>query len=203
MLKPAISKRLAELDVISQIVINMPSTDPDTYKRLMGVKLSKKLIPNLKAAADFGLPLTICVNGVNTSKERTQDILTQMAKTSGRPITAITNFTHSRAGAIDSTENVASETWHGPLRGCRRVAEDITVTVEGQVILCCEDFHQEHVLGDLKTQSLSEILEGEHAHGYRRQIFGLDEADDDLICRNCAELWRPLETSALPETRLL
>ncbi len=202
-LSPEISDGLANIGNVDRIVINCPSTDPVEYKRLMGVKMPRDLVANLKHAIDVGLPIQICVNGLTESTERSDAIVAALAEDANRKPNAFTNYTHNRAGAIQGTENLDDPIWTGELRGCRRAVEDVTVNVDGQVFLCCEDFHQNHILGDLRTQTLDEILNSERAVRYRRTIFGLDPAPADFICRKCAECWLPQTDTHLPKTKLL
>ena len=173
------------------------------YRRLMGVKMPRDLIDNLKYAVHVGLPVRICINGLTANAERSQTILEQLSDADQAAPAAFQNYTHNRAGAISGAEIIPQTIWSGPLRGCRRAVEDVTVNVDGKLMLCCEDFHQAHILGDLRTQTLEEILTGETAITYRRRIFGLDAAPGNFICRNCAEAWHGLPEEPLPRTNLL
>ena len=202
-LTPKITDKLAEIGNVDRTVVNCPSTDALEYKRLMGVKIPRNLVANLKHAIDMGMPLQICVNGLTETAERTDAIIAALSEHAEHQPRAFTNYTHNRAGAIQGEENLDDPIWTGELKGCRRAVEDITVNVDGQVLLCCEDFHQDHILGDLRTQSLDEILHSERAVSYRRMVFGLDPAPDDFICRKCAECWRPQDNIHLPATKLL
>jgi FkbM family methyltransferase len=208
LLTNAIADQLAKVHArvpFAQIVVNLPSLDAAQYRHLMGVKLSPNLISYLSYAANLGLPLNICVNGITESAERSAALIKQLRQQSHEDAVpqVFANYTHSRAGAARGAEIHADLPSNGKLRGCRRVVEDVTVNIDGKVILCCQDFHQKYVLGDLREQSLSEILNGEVALKWRRQIFGLEVADDDLICHNCAEAWRDQPDDPLPHTKLI
>jgi len=64
-----------------------------------------------------------------------------------------------------------------------------TVLSNGRLVLCCLDYEGEMVLGDLKRQSLREIIESE---GYRR-VAGLHmsfRGDQIKMCKNCTRLYR-------------
>ncbi|MFT5418628.1 MAG: FkbM family methyltransferase [Gammaproteobacteria bacterium] len=208
LLTNAIADHLADVHAqipIAQIVINLPSLDPEHYRHLMGVKLSPNLISYLSYAANLGLPLNICVNGITESAERSAALIKQLREQSheGLAPQVFENYTHSRAGAASGAEIHADLHSNGKLRGCRRVVEDVTVNIDGKIILCCQDFHQKYVLGDLREQSLNEVLNGDVALKWRRQIFGLDVANDDLICHKCAEAWRDKPGDLLPQTQLI
>ena len=92
-----------------------------------------------------------------------------------------------RAGAVDGgakpTEPIRR------LRGCQqsgsRPLEWVHVTPYGECVVCCQDYHNSYVAGDLREESLTEVLSGDRMAKIRRQAYGLEEAADDFICRHC------------------
>ena len=82
------------------------------------------------------------------------------------------------------------------LCGCDNVGsrplQHIHITPRGQCVLCCEDYDEKYVVGDLNTESVQEVLSGPKLALMRRWIYGLDEAPKDFICRGCTfALTRP------------
>jgi pyruvate-formate lyase-activating enzyme len=82
------------------------------------------------------------------------------------------------------------------LCGCDNVGsrplQHIHITPRGQCILCCEDYDEKYVVGDLTRESVQEVLTGPKLALMRRWIYGLDEAPKDFICRGCTfALTRP------------
>lgn len=75
------------------------------------------------------------------------------------------------------------------LCGCDNVGsrplQHIHITPRGQCVLCCEDYDEKYVVGDLNTESVQEVLSGPKLALMRRWIYGLDEAPKDFICRGC------------------
>jgi len=74
-----------------------------------------------------------------------------------------------------------------PRRGswaCRRVFEGVTVTVDGDVIPCCQDVFATVRYGNVGTRSLAEILAGAPATGFRRP-HEEDRADEIPLCAGC------------------
>ena len=59
------------------------------------------------------------------------------------------------------------------------------VTPHGKCVLCCQDYFDQYVIGDLHTESLDEILGGPQMALYRRWLYGMEEAPQDFICRHC------------------
>lgn len=52
----------------------------------------------------------------------------------------------------------------------------------GDVLLCCMDYHQKHIIGNLNTHNYSEIFETEE---YKRVLSGLQDETIDILCRTC------------------
>jgi hypothetical protein len=51
--------------------------------------------------------------------------------------------------------------------------------------LCCEDYNEEYVVGDLAVQSVDDVLSGPALSRLRRLSYGLEQAPDDFMCRRC------------------
>jgi len=75
------------------------------------------------------------------------------------------------------------------LAGCNntgsRPIEHIHINPQGECILCCEDYDEFHTIGDLTKQTIDEVLSGEEMARLRRMVYGVDEAPENFICRNC------------------
>jgi hypothetical protein len=92
-----------------------------------------------------------------------------------------------RAGAVPIGMHPAKS--HKKLCGCEqtgsRPVQWVHVNPLGQCVLCCQDYHDKYVVGDLHEESLDAILSGEKMALLRRWVYGVEEAPDDFICRNC------------------
>ncbi len=92
-----------------------------------------------------------------------------------------------RAGAVEVGLKPAS--LEARLCGCEqtgsRPVEWAHITPRGKCVLCCQDYHEKHVIGDLNEQSLDEILSGPEMARLRRWVYGIDEAPAEFICRGC------------------
>jgi MoaA/NifB/PqqE/SkfB family radical SAM enzyme len=78
---------------------------------------------------------------------------------------------------------------HERLCGCEqtgsRPVQWVHVNPLGQCVLCCQDYHDRYVVGDLHEESLDEILSGPRMSLLRRWVYGMETAPDDFICRQC------------------
>ncbi|HET9227233.1 MAG TPA: SPASM domain-containing protein, partial [Thermoanaerobaculia bacterium] len=62
----------------------------------------------------------------------------------------------------------------------------------GHCLLCCEDYDEKYVVGDLNHESVQDVLTGPKLALMRRWIYGLEDAPQDFICRGCTfALTRP------------
>jgi hypothetical protein len=78
---------------------------------------------------------------------------------------------------------------HPRLRGCENVGsrplQHLHITPHGRCVLCCEDYYERHVIGDLTVSTVAEVLSGPEIARLRRWVYGLEEAPADFMCRKC------------------
>ena len=93
----------------------------------------------------------------------------------------------NRAGAVPIGLHPAER--HQRLCGCEqtgsRPVQWVHVNPMGQCVLCCQDYHDQYVVGDLHEESLDAILSGPRMALLRRWVYGVEPAPDDFICRQC------------------
>lgn len=131
---------------------------------------------------------SILVNGISEDQiRRTNEIREHFQKFGDIDIEAW--ISHSRAGAIEN-ESVTKRinTIRQKFGGCDRIAHNLHISYDGKVFLCCQDYHQKIVLGDLLTDDIKTIMESENAKSLRAEIFGEKPMRKDLICRSCVQL---------------
>jgi MoaA/NifB/PqqE/SkfB family radical SAM enzyme len=70
---------------------------------------------------------------------------------------------------------------------CRhgRDTEWLHILSDGRVTLCCMDYRQSVIVGDLREQSVEEVFNGEPLRRIRDRIRGDAPMDPDFICRRC------------------
>lgn len=75
------------------------------------------------------------------------------------------------------------------LCGCDNVGsrplQHLHINPYGKCLLCCEDYDENYVVGDLAEETLEEVLTGPRFALMRRWVYGMEEAPDDFICRSC------------------
>lgn len=92
-----------------------------------------------------------------------------------------------RAGAVPI--GLHPFTRHQNLCGCEqtgsRPVQWVHINPLGQCVLCCQDYHDRYVVGDLHEEPLDAILSGPRMALLRSWVYGLEAAPDDFICRQC------------------
>jgi len=58
---------------------------------------------------------------------------------------------------------------HAPASACVLPFRDLNIWADGKAVLCCEDWNEEYVVGDLNTQTLDEIWHGPEMSHVRRK----------------------------------
>jgi Iron-sulfur cluster-binding domain len=75
------------------------------------------------------------------------------------------------------------------LAGCdnlgSRPLQHLHITPRGQCVLCCEDYDERYLVGDLTSSTVTEVLEGPELATMRKWVYGIEEAPDDFMCRDC------------------
>jgi len=75
------------------------------------------------------------------------------------------------------------------LAGCDNVGsrplQHLHITPRGQCVLCCEDYDENYVVGDLTTNTIEEVLAGPALATMRKWVYGVEEAPADFMCRDC------------------
>lgn len=90
-----------------------------------------------------------------------------------------------RAGYLQ----IGLSTRNKTLCGCDNVGsrplQHLHINPYGKCLLCCEDYDERYVVGDLSEESLDDVLTGDRFALMRRWVYGLEDSPDDFICRSC------------------
>lgn len=102
-----------------------------------------------------------------------------------------------RAGNLDPNDDALAHTEkHGRI-SCTRAnnVDHFVLLPDGSVVLCCNDFGMQHVLGNLLENSYEEIVHGEEMRNIKRGMV-MDETIP-VLCRKCvyAVEWQDDESS--------
>jgi MoaA/NifB/PqqE/SkfB family radical SAM enzyme len=179
--------RLQQAGRFRYIGINLPTLDPRRYEKLHGTRDLARVLANIDAmrARELARETAIVVLG-NEDEAHRRDVESIRARFGPRGWEVRPFRIRSRpASGTFVPEPPAKKR----LRGCElmgsRPFEHLHVTATGKAVLCCQDYYERLTVGDLKTQTVRDLLGGDVMARMRRWTYGVEEAPEDFLCRRC------------------
>lgn len=92
----------------------------------------------------------------------------------------------NRGGFLaDRMEQLSSQQWRLRTK-CNRPNKQLNVLADGRVVLCCADWREEVVIGNLQHHTISELWHADLLNRYRWELAG-GHTDDLDPCRTCMQ----------------
>ena len=187
-LTPVVVDRLADLGGLKYVSVNLSTLDPERYRRQRKADHLGLVLENLAHLRDHPLAdrMDIAVLGSGDAAHRADHrrIMEYFANTC---FSVRFYEVMNRAGNAPVGNEPADRTRR--LCGCEqtgsRPLQWVHIIASGQCVFCCQDYAGAYIIGDLKRQSLREILSGPEMARLRARAYGLEPAPDDFICHNC------------------
>jgi molybdenum cofactor biosynthesis enzyme MoaA len=186
---------LVEMGGLRFLSINLSTLDRERYRRDRGGDHLGLVLRNLDHARDKPLAdqmdMVVLGTGNDDHKRDFEEISRRFA---GSRFQVKYSEVMDRAGYLQIGHRPASR--ERRLCGCENIGsrplQHLHITPRGKCVLCCEDYDEKYVVGDLTRQSVVEVLTGPGLALMRRWVYGLAEAPRDFICRGCVfSLSRP------------
>ncbi|HEV7764488.1 MAG TPA: radical SAM/SPASM domain-containing protein, partial [Thermoanaerobaculia bacterium] len=171
------------------LCINLSTLDAERYERDRGENHVKVVMRNIDYAKDLHLAdeMRIVVLGSGDDEHR-ENYEAVKARYAGSRFDVQQHLTVDR-GAWHLEVGRKAVQRVGRLAGCEligsRPLQHLHITATGDCILCCQDYDENYVVGNLKTHSVTEVLQGDEMARMRRMAYGVEESPDDFICRSC------------------
>lgn len=186
-LAPDRAARLSAKGRFRYVGINLPTLDPERYERLHGTRDLARVLANIDAlpASALSEESAIVVLGEEDEEHR-RDVgeIRARFEPKGWDVRAFRIRSRPASGTF-----VPEPPAKKKLRGCEQMGsrpfEHLHVTATARAVLCCQDYYEKLTVGDLKTQTVAEILGGEAMARLRRWTYGVEEAPADYLCRRC------------------
>ena len=176
------------------LVFNFPSIDKDEWCEFMQMTETsyKKARHSIERCLSTDTAnkrgVTIAVNAISDNLEERAERIRDHFSAFG-PVRLIIEESNSRTGSIvNKLVRIDSHSAKRLYGGCDRASNHLHVSWEGKVFLCCQDYEQKIVLGDLTRDSIASIMSSELARQLRAEIFGLVPMQAGRICLNCNKL---------------
>jgi radical SAM protein with 4Fe4S-binding SPASM domain len=185
-----LANQLAESHHSVRIDVHLSTNDESAFRRIHQSGLFAQVRNHLEQLAQASLAPNISLHigmqaGESVSDEAAHAELRDAFAQS--PFTVSHYIPNGRAGIL--TNEWADTTHHTRLAGCGlrdRTADWLHINANGNVVLCCQDYFEEHVLGNVKRDSLENILVGETRRRLHEWTVGTVEAPESYICRRCS-----------------
>jgi pyruvate-formate lyase-activating enzyme len=185
-LRPKLADALIDAGV-PEFVVNLSTVDPEEYARVRGYADVERVIRNvehlLERARGRGVKVTLLVLG-NIDDRHAENILAIERRFAHLAPKVVPCPLGEYAGDPRNTKVLHT----GRLLGCAqedRPNQWVHLAANGEALLCCHDYAQEYVVGDVARSTLAEIFHGGELERFRRWISGAEEAPADFICRRC------------------
>src|SRR4029079_8945113 len=179
---------LVELGGLRFLSINLSTLDRERYAHDRGGNHLDLVLRNLDHCQDLPLAeqMDMVVLGTGDENHR-NDYREISARFAGSRFNVKYFEVNDRAGVLQ----IGHSAMHRGKRlaGCdlvgSRPLQHLHINPRGQCILCCQDYNETVVVGDLNTQSVLEVLTGDELARARNDIYGITEASASFICRHC------------------
>lgn len=179
---------LVEMGGLRYLSINLSTLDRERYTKERGGDHLGVVLRHLEYARDKPLAEQMEMVVLGTGNEaHKRDFAEITERFAGSRFTVKYYEVMDRAGYLQIGLKPALPNQR--LCGCENVGsrplQHLHITPRGQCVLCCEDYDNKYVVGDLVTESVQDVLTGPKLSLMRRWAYGLEEAPRDFICRGC------------------
>jgi MoaA/NifB/PqqE/SkfB family radical SAM enzyme len=186
-LTPELAARIARLGRFRYVGINLPTLDPERYLKLHGTRDLARVLSNVDAldARQLSQETAIVVLG-DEDEDHRRDVAAIEKRFSplGWEVRPFRIRSRPASGTF-----VPEPPAKKILRGCElmgsRPFEHLHVTATAKAVLCCQDYYERLTIGDLKQQTVADLLGGDTLARLRKWTYGVEEAPDDFLCRRC------------------
>jgi MoaA/NifB/PqqE/SkfB family radical SAM enzyme len=179
---------LVEMGPITYMSVNISGLDRDRYAEERQRDHLPKVIEHLDYMKDKAVAETMDLVVLGHQDEQHRADTAALTDRYGESRFTVRDFAiMDRAGYLEF--GLKPDQPHRVLRGCEnlgsRPIEHIHINPQGQCVLCCEDYDEHHIIGDLTSQTIDEVMTGEEIAMLRRWVYGVEEAPEEFICRKC------------------
>lgn len=188
-LTPARADALMEMGGLRYLSVNLSTTDRERYRKDRGMDHLALVMKNLNYVKDRQLAqqMDLAVLGVGDEDHR-RDFEQISNYFSGSYFNVKYFEIMDRAGYLPVGLSVSPES-RRPLQGCNNLGsrpfQHLHITPQGKCVLCCEDYDEKYIVGDLTRQTVTEVLTGSELAKMRQWVYGQVNAPDDFMCSRC------------------
>ncbi|MCU1231391.1 MAG: putative Fe-S oxidoreductase [Acidobacteria bacterium] len=185
---PAKVDALIEGGGLRYLCINLSTLDRERYTQERGADHLEVVLRNLDYLKDKPLAQQMNMVVLGTGNDvHDRDFEAIRERFAGSRFTIERHVVMDRAGWLDVGLRPLAQ--NAKLAGCDNVGsrplQHLHITPHGKCVMCCEDYDENYIVGDVTTSTIAEVLAGPELARIRRWVYGIEEAPADFICRNC------------------
>jgi hypothetical protein len=185
---PAKTDALIEMGGLRYLCINLSTIDREQYVRDRGADHLPAVLRNLDYLKDKPLAKQMNIVVLGTGDDRHHaDYESIRERFAGSRFAVERHTVMDRAGWLEVGMRPLER--NRQLAGCDNVGsrplQHLHITPHGKCVLCCEDYDENYVVGDLNGSSIAEVLAGPALAQMRRWVYGEEEAPENFMCRDC------------------
>lgn len=179
---------LARAGGLRFLCINLSTVDRERYRETRGGDHLAKVLANLDYMRDKPVAERMDIIVLGTGDEAHRRDFEEIRERFADSRFAVSQHrVMDRAGLLQVGSRPMRP--HQRLCGCENIGsrplQHLHISPHGKVVLCCEDYYEKHLIGDLSQSSVREVLTGPEVAKLRRWVYGLEEAPADFMCRKC------------------
>lgn len=187
-LTPEMGERLIEAR-LKRLKVSLQSIDDATNRKIMGFE-AHPVIENVlnfrRLLASKRSKLDLRISMIVTSENYAEiDAARRFWRKYG--IRLVTSVLENRGGNIAEADSLNRGQKMARRENCIRPSRDLCVLFDGRVILCCADWFQTTVIGDLTRQSVRDVWNSRQLKHIREALRMPECCHLPEICSNCAE----------------
>lgn len=175
-------ERIGAFENRAELILNFPSLNRDTFRTMTGTDTYDQSLYTLEHALQKKLRVFVNVQGRGKQREAEANFI----KKRYPEAIVVTYDSFDRAGALDNEYFIDTKIEQPYMVGCYMVTRSVYVGVQGDLFMCCNDFHKENLEGNIKNGSFQQILSGKLASSIRKKVWGGEKTDADFLCRHCS-----------------
>ena len=187
-LMPSVVDEVMKLGGLGYLSVNLSTIDKENYIRDRGRDHLDKVLRNLDYVKNLPLAAQMDIAVLGEEDEEHERQFDGISKRFEGSHFTVKKFPIMNRGGWIEKGNRPPEAIR-ELGGCEnlgsRPIEHVHINPKGECIMCCQDYGNDYVIGDLRESDLADILSGDKAATIRRQVYGMEEAPDDFLCRRC------------------
>jgi wyosine [tRNA(Phe)-imidazoG37] synthetase (radical SAM superfamily) len=173
---------------IELLTVNLHTVNRDKYMKERGRDHLRQVLGNINMFVEAGVAakMRIAVLGDFSPAHEAEFLNVKQAFESSQIDVQMFRLM-DRAGNLlgANFQPVDNEIVWGCEQTGSRPLEHLHVLPDGRCVLCCEDYYEQHVVGDLNVQTIDEVMAGDAMAAHREIIFGFRKMPEHHLCRKC------------------